>query len=410
MSIAVICTGTELLKGSTVNSNLAYLGQCLTNKGIKISFALEAGDKEYEIHAAISAALKSCQTLVISGGLGPTIDDITLASVARFFGLELYKDPSLVKKVEACWKQFHKSFCPKIQYKQALVPKGALVIPNPVGSASGIEITTSYNNETRHIFLVPGPPREFEPMMDNYVVNKLVALEGDNTIYTFGFLSFGMGESFLSRIVEGLVDQEVLEIAYTASSEGTKLFLSGKDKDLILSTLENIRKEVGFQALPVGETLLAPYVVKQLIDKNITFCTAESCTGGLIGAQATTIPGVSSVYKGGVIVYSNELKNKLLDVPNDILATYGAVSSQTAQLMAEGAVKNLDCQLSVAVTGIAGPGGGTPEKPVGLVYVASTFNNKTIVKELHLKGDRENVRARTRACAWQLILEMLKDA
>jgi nicotinamide-nucleotide amidase len=410
MSIAVICTGTELLKGSTVNSNLAYLGRSLTSKGIKISLALEAGDKEYEIHYAISSALKQATTLVISGGLGPTIDDITLASVARFFGLELYKDAFLVKKVETCWKQFHKSFCPKIQYKQALVPKDAKVIPNQYGSASGIEITTSYNNETRHIFLIPGPPREFEPMMDSYVVDRLVELEGDNTIYTLGFLAFGMGESYLAKIVEGLVDQEVLEIAYTTSCEGTKLFLSGKDKDLIVSTLENIRKAIGFQALPIGETLLAPYVVKQLIDKNISFCTAESCTGGLIGAEATTIPGVSSVYKGGVIVYSNELKNKLLSVPNDILATYGAVSSQTALLMAEGATKNLECQLSVAVTGIAGPGGGSVEKPVGLVYVAGSFKGKTVVKELHLKGDRENVRARTRAIAWQLILEMLKDA
>ena len=410
MSIAVICTGTELLKGSTVNSNLAYLGQSLTSKGINISFALEAGDKEYEIHAAISAALKRAQTIVISGGLGPTIDDITLECVARFFGLELYKDKELVKKVEACWKQFHKSYCPKIQYKQALVPIGGKIIPNPVGSASGIEITTSYDNQTRHIFLVPGPPREFEPMMDSYVVNRLMELEGDSTVFTLGFLAFGMGESFLSRIVEPIVGDKDIEIAYTASCEGTKLFLSGKDKELLTSTLETIRQEIGFQALPIGETLLAPYVVKQLIDKNITFCTAESCTGGLIGAQATMIPGVSAVYKGGVIVYSNELKNKLLDVPCDILESYGAVSAQTAQFMAEGAVKNLDCQISVAVTGIAGPGGGTIEKPVGLVYVAGSFKGKTTVKELRLKGDRENVRARTRACAWQLILEMLKDA
>ena len=158
------------------------------------------------------------------------------------------------------------------------------------------------------------------------------------------------------------------------------------------------------------ENELAIVLGKKLLEQHKTLAFAESCTGGLIGAQATMIPGVSAVYKGGVIVYSNELKNKLLDVPCDILESYGAVSAQTAQFMAEGAVKNLECQISVAVTGIAGPGGGTIEKPVGLVYFAGSFKGKTTVKELRLKGDRENVRARTRACAWQLILEMLKDA
>ena len=408
MSIAVICTGTELLKGSAVNTNLAFLGRELAAAGTPVALELCVGDRPEELAAALAAALRRADRIVVTGGLGPTADDITLETVCRFFGVETSPDPELVRKIEAFWRAIHTGHCPRNQFKQALVPEGGEVIPNPVGSASGIRFSADYGGRERTVFLAPGPPREFEPMAEAYLVPQLAALEGDERCTTCGFLAAGVGESTVSRAVETALAGVEVEIAYTASEDGTRVYLSGTAAT-VEAAVELARTALAPAALPAGACDLADYLVEQLRNRGWQLNTAESCTGGMIAGLLTDIAGVSDVFTGGVVTYSNELKRQLLDVPAEVLEQFGAVSSECASAMAAGARRKLGGDCAVAVTGIAGPGGGTPEKPVGLVFIAAETPWGAAVRRFEFRGDRAIIRRRARARALLLLWELLRN-
>ncbi|MBR7103402.1 MAG: CinA family nicotinamide mononucleotide deamidase-related protein [Lentisphaeria bacterium] len=408
MDIAVVCTGTELLKGYTLNSNLARLGARLTAEGLPLSLELCVGDRAHEIGNAIALALKTCDVLILCGGLGPTKDDITLDVAARFFGCDLETDPELVRKVTDFWDRIHTGHCPKNQLRQARVPAGGHYLSNPVGSASGLAFSSLYGGRMRYVYLLPGPPTEFVPMMENYLVPELLELDAKRR-FTLGFLAAAVGESTLAKAVEPVLEGLPVEIAYTAVPEGTKLFLEASDEELLASAVEKARAAVGKDALPAGAADLYAYLVSLLKERGLTFGTAESCTGGLIGKIMTDMPGVSEVYNGTVVAYANSVKERVLSIPREVLERAGAVSEETAALMAQHAAEVLGCSCAVSTTGIAGPDGGTEEKPVGLVYVGCFLNGRTTVLKLNLRGGREAIRQRAAARAvYQLVCRILE--
>lgn len=405
MKIALICTGTELLKGSCCNSDLAFAGSRLTGCGMPPVMEICVGDRPAELVAALGNALACADILLISGGLGPTRDDITLATVARFFGVELYEHPELKAKVETLWAQRHSGRCPGNQYKQAQLPVGGRYFANSAGVASGIGFDVDYKSKPRHIYLLPGPPGEFETVFADGILPELCRLR-ENFCFTDGFFVCGMGETVVANRVEPLLEGLPLEIAYTAQPGGTKIFLSG-EKDVVNAALVSARAALGGAALPQGVFAVPEYLLELLGKQGETFGCAESCTGGLVADSIVNLPGASAVFKGGIVAYANDIKERVLAVDPEILQNHGAVSPECAAAMAEGACRTLNCSCAVSTTGIAGPDGGSAEKPVGLVYVAAVYRGITSVKELRLRGSRRMIRERAAAQALQLLCGLM---
>ena len=405
MKLECIFTGNELLTGSTLNTNIAELGRLLTENGMTIQRAHTCRDSRAEISHAIGTALENADTIIICGGLGGTDDDLTIETVSRFFGLKTFTDPELEEKVRSFWAQRHSGHCPKFLLKQALLIETARKIPNDFGSATGIAVDVLFDGAERRIYLTPGPPHEFIPMIQNFILPELCMRAGSNLSVTLGFLACGSGEAKLSSIVKKLKINEKFECAYTACAEGCRFYLTGKNELAVRAALEEVRSAAGNGALAIGELSIEEKIISILSKKKLTLATAESCTGGLISAALTDVPGASSVFMGCAVTYSNEMKKLLLGVSDDTLRNFGAVSRETAAEMAQGACKKLGVDIAAAVTGIAGPGGGTPEKPVGLVYVGICFKGNVNVIELRLKGSRQAVRERTRSA---VLLELFK--
>lgn len=408
MSVAVICTGTELLKGSCCNTNMFLLGGKLAAIGLVPVMEVTVGDHAGELCLALSGALQLADTLIISGGLGPTSDDITLETVSRFFGVKLVESAELKAKVEKIWALRHKGHCPKFQYKQSMIVEGGKYFDNPAGIASGIAFETLYGGKKRSIYLLPGPPSEFETTLNNGVLEDIAGKMEKKTV-TSGFFICGIGETRVARAVEPLFKDLPLEIAYNAMPAGTKLFLSGNDPDTVNAAVKKARELFGTDALDINCFDLPSALLEKLKSQQLSFSCAESCTGGLVADSFVNLPGASEVFKGGVVAYANEAKMDLLDVSGEILRQYGAVSSQCAEAMALGACRKFNTGCAVSTTGIAGPDGGTPEKPVGLVYVAATVNHLTAVKELHLRGNRRMIRERAAANALLLLWQLLNS-
>lgn len=410
MSIAVISTGTELLKGTTLNTNLAFLGRELNSIGLAIRLALTAGDHERDLYAAYSEALDCADTLIVSGGLGPTRDDITLDATARFFGLELAPHPELVEKVTNFWGLRHRGRVPKPVLRQARAPEGATLLPNPNGSATGYRIDTIYGGRARRIYLLPGPPREFEPMVRAALLEELAAgPECREHEFTVGFLAAGEPEFQLQVRLESALSSFPVELAYCATPAGTRVFVSGADPDRVHEAAELARTFAGPTPLPCGELALPGPILAELERRKWHLVTAESCTGGMISAELTAIPGSSKSYRGGAVVYSNELKHQLLGVPQEIFSSFGAVSAECATAMVDGAAEKFGAECAVAVTGIAGPASDDTKKPVGLVYIGVRAGEKRIVQEFHFTGDRNSVRERSCGNALLLLYRLLHE-
>ncbi|MDR0931929.1 MAG: nicotinamide-nucleotide amidohydrolase family protein [Victivallales bacterium] len=410
MNIAVISTGDELLKGTILNTNFAFLSRELARIGATVGHASSAGDCKRDIYTAMAHALDCAEIVIISGGLGPTRDDITLDAVARFFGLALEPHPDLTKKVTDFWHLRHKERVPQAVLRQSRLPQGAKILPNFNGSVSGIQIDTIYDNKLRHIFLLPGPPREFEPMIRATLLPIIADYikDGEHE-YTMGFLATGVPEFQLQQSLEPALNSFPVKLAYCATFAGTRVFVSGKDENIVKDAVETARKLSGTCPLPVGELDLTRALLAELEKRDCKLVTAESCTGGMISAALTAIPGSSKSFHGGVVVYSNALKHQLLGIDPEIFSNFGAVSSQCAEAMVDGAIERFKVECAIAVTGIAGPGSDDTAKPVGLVYIAVKAGDKRRVKEFHFSGDRNAVRERSCNCALLMLYTLLHE-
>ncbi len=412
MQIEVISTGTELLKGSNINTNLAAIGCALGTIGQTVHRAQTVGDDRDALISAFHLAALNGDVILVTGGLGPTADDLTRDVAAEFFGMPLVRSRELADDLRRYYRRRHGAGpIPATLFRQADVPQGAAVLPNANGSAPGLYLNTAYAGHACHVFLLPGPPVEMEPILNAEVLPRLTDLDDDgDRILTRGFLVAGGAELLIEEALEPRFRDCPISLAYCASAEGTRVFLSAADAALLDEKFTETHQLFSGSALPEGCLSIAEGLVRLLQKQHQTMSLAESCTGGLAAAAITAVPGASEVFQGSVTAYDNRVKSEVLGVPESLLATSGAVSADCALAMTRGVRQLLHTDCSAAITGIAGPGGGTPEKPVGLVYVAAACGDRERVQECRFRGSRESIRQRSRAAALRLLYQLVSEA
>ncbi|MDT8719426.1 competence/damage-inducible protein A [Clostridium sp. 19966] len=395
MKAEIIAVGTELLLGDILNTNAQYLSKELAALGISVYYQSVVGDNETRLFNALQEAFEKSDMVIATGGLGPTKDDLTKEVGAKYFNKELVLDEESLNSIESFFKRMCKDM-PESNKKQAMLPKGCIILKNNNGTAPGCIIEEG----GKTLILLPGPPKEAVPMFEESVKPYLKKFS-EGILISKVLRTFGLGESSMAEKVGDIINRENPTVAPYAKDNEAILRITAKGKDeeeakkLISQTEKEIRNILGDYIYGEGDITLEYVVAEMLVHKNITVATAESCTGGLIAATLVNYPGVSSIFTHGVVTYANEAKVQLLGVKNETLEKYGAVSEQTAKEMAEGIVRISGARIGISVTGIAGPGGGTKEKPVGLVYAGMCIDGEVKAKKLNLTGDRQKVRTRT---------------
>ena len=392
MNAEIISVGTELLMGQIVNTNAQYISQRLAELGVNVYFHSVVGDNKERITGMLKLALQRSELVVVTGGLGPTQDDITKETVAEILGLAL----SIDKKSEDNLRQFFKNINKPMSssnIKQAMIPYGAVVIPNSNGTAPGCII--NFGEIT--IVLLPGPPKEMKPMLDKFIDYYLNTCK---TVIRSRFLKiFGLGESTVEEKIIDLIKVQTNPTIAPYIDEGevilrvTARCSDEKEAEKLMNPiLDEIKNRLGHYIYSMQGEALEEVVLKLLKEQKKTIAVAESCTGGMIASRLTKVPGASEVFERGVVSYSNEAKMNLLGVNRQVLEQFGAVSHEVAKQMADCIRKNSATNIGLSITGIAGPGGGTPERPVGLVYIALSDENDTESWEFRFFGDRGRIR------------------
>ncbi len=404
MNAEIIAVGTELLLGQIVNTNAQFLSERLSQLGINVYFQVVVGDNEKRLTQTLQQGLERSDLIILTGGLGPTKDDLTKETIAKILELPLELHEKSLKRIKDFFSSIHRKMAEN-NTKQAFLPKDAMVLQNDNGTAPGCLIEK--NNKI--VIMLPGPPKEMQPMFNNYVAPYLRSKTSE-TIYSKVLRIFGVGESSLEVKLEDLLEkQSNPTIAPYAKQCEVTLRITSKCKteeeanQLIEPVEQEIRNRLGMTVYGEGEEILEVVVAKLLMKKGLTIATAESCTGGLLAEKFTRVPGISRSFSRGVITYSNESKMELLGVKENTLMQYGAVSAQTALEMAQGIREHSNVDIGVSITGIAGPGGGTEEKPVGLVYVGISTKERTWFKELRLTRSRDRIRNMTTMHALDMV-------
>jgi nicotinamide-nucleotide amidase len=387
MKAEVIAVGSELTSGHRLDTNSQWIAQRLGSAGIDVRHIATVGDEMTELVDTLRTAQVRSSLVIIGGGLGPTQDDLTRAALAELAGVELVEDPASLQAIAALFERRNRPM-PERNRVQALIPRGASALPNPIGTAPGIWFDLG---NTLYICL-PGVPIELRTMFDDQVLPRLQARGLTRGVILHHVVNlFGKGESEIEAQVLDLTargrDPEVGITAHEATIS-LRITASGPDvpaaRARIQPTLELIRARFGNLIVGEGSEDVPHALIAALRLRHATLAVAESCTGGLIAATLTSIPDVSPVFLGGVVSYANAVKSRLLDVPPDLIQARGAVSPEVAQAMAAGARVRLGADLGLAVTGIAGPSGGTPDKPVGLVYLGLADAKGVSSRELRL--------------------------
>jgi len=387
---------------------MADIGQKLLEIGVIPMNAIIAPDKKKDLVRALDYLLPESDLVITTGGLGPTADDVTRAVIAEYFGREMHEDEKIVRKLNERWALLKRGEFPHHFLNQALVPEGADVLPNHVGTAPGLWIkSTAADGSEKHVAMLPGPPMELRPMFEESALPRIKEMQKGKLFSKLYFVS-DMPESIVEgRIQPIITGVEKLSVAYCASPGNVKLFLTSPDEELLNEKSEKIRKMFSDNILADGCSTVAEDVSRLLREKNCKVSVAESCTGGMIASAITDAPGATDIFPGSLVVYSNELKEKLLGVKPEILERHGAVSEQCVREMVENVCEKFHAEAGMAVTGIAGPGGATNTKPVGLVYIAAKFMDKIAVEKCRFSGNREMVRSRTVSKAFNMLREML---
>ena len=409
MKAEIITVGTEILLGDILNTNCRYLSRELAAMGIEMYYQITVGDNEERLLKTLEESLNRSDIVICTGGLGPTEDDITKEVCAKYFGYELgLHKPSLDAMIE---RFKHMNRVPtKNNEKQAYFPKEAYILKNDNGTAPGCIM----EKEGKMIVVLPGPPKEMESMFENYVKPYLSKLT-DDVIESEVLRIIGVGESKVENDILDIIDSQTNPtIATYAKGYECTLRITAKAKsveeakELIKPMSDEMKRRFGQSLYATGETSIEEVVSKMLVENNLKIAVAESCTGGMVSASLINYPGISSVFMEGCVTYSNEAKMKSLGVKKETLDVYGAVSDKCAKEMASGVAARYNTNVGIATTGIAGPGGGTDEKPVGLVYFGIYINGKVITKKYVFNGDRQGIRERaTRTILNDLRLELL---
>ena len=374
MVVELISVGTEILLGNIVNTNAAYLAEKCALLGCSLYHQTVVGDNEERMEEAIRQAIERADIVILTGGLGPTKDDLTKEVTAKVFGRKLYMDEHSRARIGDYFEKIKSKKVTENNWKQALVPEGAIVIDNLNGTAPGLILEDKERGKAA--ILIPGPPNEMKPMFEHDIAPYLNKKQPEG-IYSHMVKVCGIGESRAETMVADLMDAQTNPtLAPYAKTGEVHLRVTARAKSeeeadaLMKPMMDELFHRFGDKIYTTEEDVtLEDAVVELLKGKKMTVTTAESCTAGLLAGRIMNVAGASEVYEEGYITYANRAKSKLLGVKEETLEAYGAVSEQTAREMAEGAAKAAGADAALAVTGIAGPGGGTKEKPVGLVYI-----------------------------------------
>jgi nicotinamide-nucleotide amidase len=400
VQIELLTIGDELLLGFTVDTNAAYLARTLAAIGVEIVHRTTVGDDAEKIAAAVSEAIERTGAVITTGGLGPTADDRTRPVIAKLFGRELVLDESIVAQIEARFWHMTSAKMPQTNIVQAMVPAGARVLQNNHGTAPGLWIEDS---EGRWVAMLPGVPREMRGLTNDSILPMLRERIGAApvAIVSRTIRTTGIGESALAeRLGELGKNVDGMPLAFLPGWAGVDLRLTSRTlaPDAAVRALDEAERTLRSVAGPVvygrESDDLAELVIDLCRERGFSIAVGESCTGGLLGARLTANPGSSDVFHGGVIAYDNSVKTKLLGVRDVTLREHGAVSEEVAREMAEGCAKALGTTIGIGITGIAGPGGGTEEKPVGTVWIAVSGLGETRTLGRAYVGDREEIRLR----------------
>ncbi len=414
-SVEIVTIGDELLLGTTIDTNAVFLARALGEIGVAIARRATVGDDPAEIADAVQQALDRTGGVITTGGLGPTADDLTRPVLAKLFGRELHEDPAIVAALHALWASRGRGGpLPPSNLQQALVPDGAEVLTNAQGTAPGLRLT---NAKGQWVIMFPGVPREMRHMTTTHLVPWLASKSSGTVLRSRSVRTTSIAESSLAEKL-GAMKREVegLPLAYLPGHDGVDLRVTARGYPAEEATrrldaaVMQIRDAVGIHAYATDGASMASVVLDLCVASGDTIAVAESCTGGLLGARLTEIPGSSRVVLGGVIAYSNAVKEQELGVSAEDIAAHGAVSEPVAVQMARGVRGMTGATIGVGITGVAGPDGGTPEKPVGTVWIAIDVRGEITARVAIYIGDRAEIRHRATQVAMDLIRRALLNA
>jgi nicotinamide-nucleotide amidase len=409
LTAEIIAVGSELLTPLRTDTNSLWLTERLNTVGVEVKLKTIVGDDDARLEETIRDALKRSGIVVLTGGLGPTEDDITRKIAARALGRRLQLDERVLEEIRARFLHWGRKM-PEINARQAMVIEGAEVLPNPNGSAPGMYL----EHDGRVVALLPGPPREMKPMFDSHVLPKLSGRVGDVRVVRRVLRVAGLGESAVDERIAPVYTQyknPQTTILFTNTDIEIHLTAQGKteqEAELLLDGLSGqLEERLGDSVFAFRGETMEEVVGLRLAVSGFTLAVAESCTGGLVAHRLTEVAGSSNYFMEGVVTYSNEAKTRLLGVPEELIERHGAVSAEVAEAMAEGVKRRAATDFGLAVTGVAGPGGGTEEKPVGLVYVSLSDDAHTEHRRVMLPGDRHLIRWRASQAALDLLRRRL---
>jgi nicotinamide-nucleotide amidase len=410
--VELVTIGDELLLGFTIDTNAAHISRALGEIGFEVVRRSAVPDRAADIESAVGDALSRTGAVITTGGLGPTSDDLSKASVAAVFGRKMILDPNVLRQIEERWaKLFPGRHFPEPNRQQAEIPEGATILTNQHGSAPGIWLE---DEKGRWVAMLPGVPREMRGLLADEILPRLKKIAGDSVILSKTLRTAGIGESAIAEILgkdplRELVGDHPIALAFLPSVYGVDLRLTvrgasrAQAEPLLEAAGLKLKERIATYVYGEDGADLAAVVLDLCRMSGATIAVAESCTGGMLGERLTAVPGSSDVFRGGVIAYDNDVKKKLLGVGDDVLASHGAVSVEVASAMASGARRSVGATIGIAITGIAGPGGGTAEKPVGSVCVALDGDGIADSRALRMIGDREEIRQRSAQSALNML-------
>jgi nicotinamide-nucleotide amidase len=394
---AILSSGDELTTGRTLDTNANFIADHLVASGLDVVAIIVVGDYSDRIAWAWREAMRLADVVISTGGLGPTADDLTAETVAQVTGRRLILDQNVADRIRRMFEAMGRVM-PENNLKQAQFPEGAVIIPNALGTAPGFRLDLLTEQGPRHLIVLPGVPREMKPMIEEQVLPWLQEARGGKEIYvSHVFQTFGISESALDELVAGCVTADEGRIAFRAAFPQISVRLTVHGPPAVAprrleELAARLRQRIGSYAYGEGDTTMEAVVGSMLKERGLTIALAESCTGGLIGHRITNVPGSSTYLKGGIVAYANEVKQQSLVVRAETLEVHGAVSEETAVEMATGARRVLGSDIGLAVTGVAGPEGGTPEKPVGTVCFALVSATAVHHRRYQLWGTRDWVK------------------
>lgn len=408
MKAEIITIGDELLIGQVINTNASYIGKKLSETGISVARIVSVGDSEKDIIDELKYAFENFDVVILTGGLGPTHDDVTKSAICKFFNTGLVLNEDVLNQVKEFLAKRGRTELNEANKSQALVPEKAKIIMNYWGTAPGF----LFEENGKIVIVMPGVPKEMMGMMENFVINYLSKKSTGSVIKQKVLKTTGIPEAYLYERLKDTVEEieKFCKIAFLPSALGVKIRITVKAETkekadaLVEEAEKKIREKVEKYIYGVDDEELEMVIGKLLVEKGLKIAVAESCTGGLIADRITNVPGSSKYFERGIVAYSNEAKIQILGVSEELIKNYGAVSREVAEAMAEGVRKISGADIGISTTGIAGPTGATLTKPVGLVWIGYSDKNETFAKEFRFGDDRLENKQR----ASQMALEILR--